>query len=120
MKISEKQNITETEFFVIIENIFKDLFKALMRVEESTHHQIIRKRNVRPASRVKKVGRQSPKWVNKNSRHYDQELKLPEKMLAVEKLIRIICSLKLKAGSSSVKRLNQKAMESAAATFIPI
>ncbi|MFP4199764.1 MAG: DUF2357 domain-containing protein, partial [Halanaerobium sp.] len=85
MKISEKQNITEAEFFVIIENIFKDLFKALKRVEESPHHQIIRKRNVRPASRVKKMGRQSLKWLNKNSRHYDQELKLPEKMLAVEK-----------------------------------
>jgi hypothetical protein len=85
MKISEKQNITEAEFFVIIKNIFEDLFKALKRVEESPHHRIIRKRNVRPASRVKKVGRQSLKWLNKNSRHYDQELKLPEKMLAVEK-----------------------------------
>ncbi|MGM0499052.1 MAG: DUF2357 domain-containing protein [Bacillota bacterium] len=85
MKISEKQNITEAEFFVIIENIFEDLFKALKRVEESPHHQIIRERNVRPASRVKKVGRQSLKWLNKNSRHYDKELKLPEKMLAVEK-----------------------------------
>ncbi|PUU88390.1 MAG: hypothetical protein CI947_1948 [Halanaerobium sp.] len=85
MKISEKQNITEAEFFVIIENIFDDLFKALKRVEESPHHRIIRKRNVRPASRVKKVGRQSLKWLNKNSRHYDKELKLPEKMLAVEK-----------------------------------
>ncbi|CCU78719.1 conserved hypothetical protein [Halanaerobium saccharolyticum subsp. saccharolyticum DSM 6643] len=85
MKISEKQNITEAEFFVIIENIFEDLFKALKRVEESPHHRIIRKRNVRPASRVKKVGRQSLKWLNKNSRHYDKELKLPEKMLAVEK-----------------------------------
>ncbi|RAK06303.1 hypothetical protein C8C77_12522 [Halanaerobium saccharolyticum] len=85
MKISEKQNITEAEFFAIIENIFEDLFKALKRIEESPHHQIIRKRNVRPASRVKKVGRQSLKWLNKNSRHYDQDLKLPEKMLAVEK-----------------------------------
>ncbi|RCW46662.1 restriction endonuclease-like protein [Halanaerobium sp. MA284_MarDTE_T2] len=85
MKISEKQNITEAEFFVIIENIFDDLFKALKRVEESPHHRIIKKRNVRPAARVKKMGRQSLKWLNKNSRHYDQELKLPEKMLAVEK-----------------------------------
>lgn len=85
MKISEKQNITEAEFFVIIEKIFDDLFKALKRVEESPHHRIIRERNVRPASRVKKVGRQSLKWLNKNSRHYDKELKLPEKMLAVEK-----------------------------------
>jgi predicted component of viral defense system (DUF524 family) len=85
MKIAEKQNITEAEFFVIIKNIFEDLFKALKRVEESPHHRIIRNRNVRPASRVKKVGRQSLKWLNKNSRHYDQELKLPEKMLAVEK-----------------------------------
>ncbi len=85
MKISEKQNITEAEFFEIIDKIFKDLFKALKRVEESPHHQIIRKRNVRPASRVKKMGRQSLRWLNKNSRHYDEELKLPEKMLAVEK-----------------------------------
>src|SRR6056297_1852845 len=84
-KIAEKQNISEAEFFMIIEKIFKDLFKALKRVEESPHHQIIKKRNVRPASRVKKVGRQSLKWLNKNSRHYDKELKLPEKMLAVEK-----------------------------------
>jgi len=85
MKIAEKQNISESEFFVIIDKIFKNLLKALKRVEESPHHQIIKKRNVRPASRVKKVGRQSLKWLNKNSRHYDQELKLPEKMLAVEK-----------------------------------
>lgn len=85
MKISEKQNITEAEFFVIIENSFKDLFKALNRVEQSPHHRIIRERNVRSASRVKKVGRQSLRWLNKNSHHYDQKLKLPEKMLAVEK-----------------------------------
>jgi len=70
---------------MIIDKIFKKLLKALKRVEESPHHQIIKKRNVRPASRVKKVGRQSLKWLNKNSRHYDRDLKLPEKMLAVEK-----------------------------------
>jgi len=29
MKTAEKQNISESEFFVIIENIFADLFKAL-------------------------------------------------------------------------------------------
>ena len=85
MKIAEENNATEAEFFVIIKNIFDDLFKAFRRIEESPHHRIIKKRNVRPAARVKSINRQSIKWLNKNSQHYNRKLQLPEKILAVEK-----------------------------------
>lgn len=85
MKIAEENNVTEAEFFVIIENIFEDLFKAFKRIEETPHHRIIKEKRVRPASKAKNINRQSLKWLNKNSQHYNSELKLPEKILAVEK-----------------------------------
>jgi len=85
MKIAEENNVTEAEFFAILKNIFNNLFKAFKRIEETPHHRIIKKKSVRPAAKAKNINRQSLKWLNKKSHHYNRELKLPEKILAVEK-----------------------------------
>jgi hypothetical protein len=85
MKIAEEKNVSEAEFFVIIENIFKDLLQAFTRIENSPHHRIVSQKTVKPASKVKKINRASLKWLNKNNQYYDRELDLPKKILSVEK-----------------------------------
>jgi len=85
MKPKEAQEVTEAEFYMILRTIFKDFMQAFGRIKESPHHRLIKKRRVKSSAKVKKVSRQSLKWLNKNSQFYDQKSKLPEKMLAVEK-----------------------------------
>src|SRR6056297_1102882 len=85
MKPKEAQEVTESEFYMILRTIFKDFMQAFGRIKESPHHRLIKKRRVKSSARVKKVSRQSLRWINKNSQFYDRKSKLPEKMLAVEK-----------------------------------
>ena len=81
----ESDSTTDAEFYTILKTIFSDLIKAFQRIKNYPHHRLVKKEKVKPASRVKDFNRQSIKWINKNSQHYDKELELPRKLLTVEK-----------------------------------
>lgn len=85
MKLKEAENISHVEFFSILQTIFDDFIKAYRRIEKSPHHRLNKLQKVLPSSRVKKINRQSIKWMRRNTQYYDQELGLPVKMLNIDK-----------------------------------
>lgn len=85
MKLKEAKNISHVEFFSILQTIFKDFIKAYRRIEKSPHHRLNKLQKVLPSSRVKKINRQSIKWVIRNTQYFDQEIGLPIKMLNIDK-----------------------------------
>ncbi|MFW5994368.1 MAG: DUF2357 domain-containing protein, partial [Halanaerobiaceae bacterium] len=85
MHPKEADSTTDSEFYTILRTIFKDLLKAFNRIKAYPHHRLVKREKVKPAAKVKDFNRQSIKWINKNSQHYDRELKLPRKLLTVEK-----------------------------------
>ncbi|MFW6015915.1 MAG: DUF2357 domain-containing protein [bacterium] len=87
MKPEEARDVSEAEFYVILKTIYSDFMQAFKRIKDSPHHRLIKKRAVKPSAKVKKINRQSIKWLNKNSHFYDRKSKLPEKILAVEKKV---------------------------------
>lgn len=86
-KIKEASNITLVEFFRIINTIFDNFIKAYRRIEKYPHHRLNKTPKVLPAARVKKINRQSIKWLRRNKRFYNKELDLPTKMLNIDKQI---------------------------------
>ncbi|MBF8436091.1 DUF2357 domain-containing protein [Halanaerobiaceae bacterium Z-7014] len=85
MRPKESDSATDSEFYTILRTIFNDLLKAFNRIKAYPHHRLVKEEKVKPASKVKDFNRQSIKWINKNSQHYDRELELPRKLLTVEK-----------------------------------
>ena len=81
----EADSPTDSEFFMILREIFDDLIKAFNRIKSAPHHGLEKTRKVEPAARVKDIDRQSVKWLNKNSQYFHEELQVPAKMLNVEK-----------------------------------
>ncbi len=89
MQIKEADQISDAEFFSIIQQIFQDFRQAFTRIEQSPHHELQKKRQVLPAARVKQVDRESLKWLRKNPEVYDQDLELPVRMLNIARKIKI-------------------------------
>ncbi|MCK8825396.1 restriction endonuclease-like protein [Fuchsiella alkaliacetigena] len=85
MSLSAEQDISHSEFFTILDTIFTNFKKAFRRIKKSPHHRLNETRQVRPASKVKKINKQSIKWLRKNPAVYDQELELPVEMLDIDK-----------------------------------
>jgi len=85
MKPKDAERISHAEFFSILKNIFDNFIKAYRRIEKSPHHRLNKTEKVLPSSRVKKINRQSIKWMRRNTQYYDQELGLPVKMLNIDK-----------------------------------
>ncbi|MEJ6949390.1 DUF2357 domain-containing protein [Natronospora cellulosivora (SeqCode)] len=85
MKLKEAEKPSQVEFFTIFQKIFKKFLKAYRRIEKYPHHRLNKLAKVLPSSRVKKINRQSVKWMRRNTQYYDQELGLPVKMLNIDK-----------------------------------
>ncbi len=86
-KLKEAANVSLVEFFKIIIKIFNKFIKAYRRVENYPHHRLNQIKKVLPAARVKKINRQSIKWLRRNKQFYDQDLDLPTRMLNIDKQI---------------------------------
>ncbi|HLV08815.1 MAG TPA: restriction endonuclease-like protein [Halanaerobiales bacterium] len=87
VKPKEASNITLVEFFSIIRIIFNRFIKAYRRIEKYPHHRLHRSSKVLPAARVKKINRQSIKWLRRNRQFYNKELELPSRMLNIDKQV---------------------------------
>ena len=80
----QAEDVTHSEFFTILDNIFAQFKQAFRRVEQSPHHRLEEKREVKLAAKVRKINQQSIKWLQRNSRHYDQQAGRPVKCLDME------------------------------------
>ncbi|PRX18491.1 hypothetical protein BX659_14310 [Orenia metallireducens] len=87
MRLTEAENISDSEFFTILKTIFNGFKKAFRRIEKFPHHRLNQIRKVKPSGRVKKVNKQSIKWLRKNPKFYDKEYGLPTKLLDINKQV---------------------------------
>jgi predicted component of viral defense system (DUF524 family) len=81
------KEVTHSEFFTILDNIFTNFKQAFRRLEQVPHHRLEDKREIKPAGQVRKVNRHSLKWIKKNPRYYDQQSGRPVKCLDMESKI---------------------------------
>ncbi|MBM7555787.1 restriction endonuclease-like protein [Halanaerobacter jeridensis] len=81
----QAENVSHSEFFTILDNIFNKFKQAFRRIEQAPHHRLEANRKVKPAARVRKINQQSIKWLKKNPQHYDQATGRPTKCLDMEK-----------------------------------
>lgn len=85
MTPNDKKSINHTEFFSILDGIFENFIKAFRRIENNTHSKFKKVSNIKRIEKVKRVNKKSIKWINKNPKHYNQNTKLPKKILTFEK-----------------------------------
>jgi predicted component of viral defense system (DUF524 family) len=83
----QAENVSHSEFFTILDNIFNKFKQAFRRIEQAPHHRLEANRKVKPAARVRKINQQSIKWLKKNPQHYNQETGRPTKCLDMDKEI---------------------------------
>lgn len=87
MDLKESIDITDSEFFSILIQIFEYFIQSFKRIRKSPHHRLINRKQVLPAGRVRRVNRKSVKWLRKNIQHYDRDHEYPVKMLDINKEI---------------------------------
>ncbi len=85
MTLTEEENVSDSEFFTILNTIFTGFKRAFRRIEKFPHHRLNQVRKIKPSGRVKKVNKQSIKWLRKNTKYYDGESDLPTRLLDVNK-----------------------------------
>ncbi|MFW6016171.1 MAG: DUF2357 domain-containing protein [bacterium] len=87
MDLKEASDITDSEFFSILIEIFENFIQSFKRILKSAHHRLINRKQVLPAGRVRRVNRKSVKWLRKNIQHYDRDFEYPVRMLDINKEI---------------------------------
>ncbi len=75
------------EFFSIINMIFDNFMRAYCRIEKYPHHELRQTSRVLPAARIKRINKESIKWLRKNPSYYNQKTGLPEKLLNIDKKV---------------------------------
>ena len=87
MDLKEASDITDSEFFSILIEIFENFLQSFKRIRNFPHHRLINRKQVLPAGRARRVNRKSVKWLRKNIQHYDKDHQYPVKMLDTNKEI---------------------------------